>query len=74
MTDNNIDPTTGLEAEVVVQHPFQATKTYLCPGCTRDIVPGTGHFVVIPVGAADLRRHWHKRCWEMRSKRRPGRK
>ena len=39
--------------------PYQATKTYLCPGCNRDITAGTGHVVAVPVDAPDLRRHWH---------------
>lgn len=49
--------------------PFQATKTYLCPGCNRDITPGTGHMVVVPPDAPDLRRHWHRGCWNNRSTR-----
>jgi hypothetical protein len=28
---------------------------------------------VIPFGAPDLRRHWHRPCWEFRKHRRPGR-
>jgi hypothetical protein len=54
-------------------HPFQARKTYLCPGCRHEIGPGIGHVVVVPVGAPDLRRHWHRPCWERRDRRRPGR-
>jgi hypothetical protein len=53
--------------------PYQATKTYLCPGCNRDIPPGTGHVVVVPHDAADLRRHWHRSCWTNRDRRRPRR-
>lgn len=53
--------------------PYQALKTYLCPGCNQDIPPGLGHLVVVPVGAVDLRRHWHRSCWENRARRRPGR-
>jgi hypothetical protein len=53
--------------------PFQATKTYLCPGCNQDIAPGTGHLVVVPIEAPDLRRHWHQACWTHRHRRRPGR-
>ena len=52
--------------------PYQAVKTYLCPGCLGDITPGTGHVVVVPSEAPDLRRHWHRPCWENRSRRRPG--
>lgn len=44
--------------------PYQATKRYLCPSCNRDIEAGTGHYVVIPKEAPDLRRHWHRGCWE----------
>ena len=51
--------------------PFQATKRYLCPGCHRDIVPGTGHLVVVPRAAPDLRRHWHHGCWTRRVRTRP---
>ena len=54
-------------------HPYEATKSYQCPGCTRDITPGTGHVVAIPDEAPDLRRHWHHGCWQARHRRRPGR-
>lgn len=56
----------GDEGDVEVRRiqPYQAVKTYLCPGCNRDIPPGTGHVVVVPRTAPDLRRHWHKGCWE----------
>jgi hypothetical protein len=46
-----------------------AVKTYLCPGCHREIPPGTFHLVAVPGEDPDLRRHWHKGCWEKR--RRP---
>lgn len=52
-------------------HPFQATKHYRCPGCGHGIEPGLGHYVVVPVDAPDLRRHWHRSCWEQRARRRP---
>ena len=29
----------------------------------NDIAPGTGHWVVVPKEAPDLRRHWHRGCW-----------
>lgn len=61
----------GLEVRPV--QPYQARKTYLCPGCNHDIAVGTGHLVVVPADAPDLRRHWHRPCWEQRSRRRPGR-
>ena len=54
------------ELDVRFLHPFQATKRYVCPGCNHDIEAGTGHYVVVPVEAPDLRRHWHRPCWERR--------
>jgi ribosomal protein L24E len=61
------------DVEVRHVHPFQATKRYICPGCGHDVEPGTGHEVVVPRDAPDLRRHWHTPCWAMRHRRRPGR-
>ena len=54
----------GRDGEVVhpVQ-PYQAVKTYQCPGCEAAIEGGVGHLVVIPTDAPDLRRHWHRGCW-----------
>jgi hypothetical protein len=51
--------------------PYQATKRYLCPGCNHHIERGTGHVVVVPRDAPDLRRHWHLPCWDNRAARRP---
>lgn len=65
------DPTTGLPAEARVVQPFEAQKTYLCPGCNQVVHSGTRHVVVVPVGAADLRRHWHAGCFEARHRRGP---
>lgn len=50
---------------VEVRHvqPYQAIKAYRCPGCDHEISPGTGHEVVVPLDAPDLRRHWHTPCW-----------
>ena len=50
-----------------------ATKTYRCPGCDQEILPGVGHLVVWPDHApgAQERRHWHNACWQRRP-RRPG--
>ncbi len=62
------------EVEVRRMQPYQATKTYLCPGCQQDIAPGMGHLVVVPLAAVDDRRHWHHGCWEHRARRRPGRR
>ncbi|HVA74022.1 MAG TPA: hypothetical protein VNF71_05615 [Acidimicrobiales bacterium] len=59
--------------EVRFVHPFQAVKRYVCPGCQQEIAIGTGHVVVVPEGAPDLRRHWHRPCWDRRADRRPGR-
>jgi hypothetical protein len=64
----------GDDAEVRFIQPYQARKTYLCPGCNQDIRPGTGHLVVVPRDAPDLRRHWHRGCWVNRDRRRPGRR
>jgi hypothetical protein len=61
------------EAEVRRLQPYQATKAYVCPGCNQDIPAGTGHLVVVPHAAPDLRRHWHHACWAHRHRRRPGR-
>ncbi|MCU1344754.1 MAG: uncharacterized protein JWL70_1020 [Acidimicrobiia bacterium] len=52
--------------------PYQAVKTYLCPGCLQDINAGLGHMVVIPVNTPEDRRHWHHACWGNRDRRRPG--
>jgi hypothetical protein len=48
--------------------PYQASKSYTCPGCAGDIGPGEGHLVVVPELEPELRRHWHRGCWfkEMR--------
>lgn len=72
----SVDPTAALsddELDLRFVQPYEATKTYLCPGCNQDIVPGTGHMVAIPIAEPDLRRHWHRGCWNHRGQRRPGR-
>ena len=61
------------DLEVRRIQPYQAVKVYRCPGCNQDIAVGLGHYVVVPVGAPDLRRHWHYACWDNRATRRPGR-
>ena len=50
----------------------QAQKAYTCPGCGREIAPGTAHLVAwradgVLGDAADLaaRRHWHSNCWRI---------
>ena len=47
----------------------RARKEYLCPNCNRVIPVATGHYVIVPVEAPDLRRHWHRGCWDGRAKR-----
>ncbi len=55
---------TGDEYEMVHPiQPYQARKSYICPGCESIIDPGVGHIVVVPQEAPDLRRHWHRGCW-----------
>ena len=61
------------EVEVRRVPPYQAAKTYRCPGCNQDIAARTGHVVVVTLEAPDLRRHWHTPCWERRDRRPPGR-
>jgi hypothetical protein len=56
-------------AVVQIVHPYQARKPYVCPGCTGSITAGTGHLVVVPEFAPDLRRHWHRGCWFKESRR-----
>ncbi|GAA2563581.1 hypothetical protein HD598_002612 [Neomicrococcus aestuarii] len=52
---------------------FRAMKTYICPGCRRDITPGTPHKVAWRSDhwsgeekSAAERRHWHVKCWSAR--------
>jgi len=59
--------------EVRRVQPYEARKPYRCPGCNQEIAVGTGHVVVVPPEAPDLRRHWHHACWAHRHRRRPGR-
>lgn len=67
------DYTATVECEVRRVQPYEARKAYLCPGCNRDIPAGTGHLVAVPLGAPDLRRHWHHGCWARRATREPRR-
>jgi hypothetical protein len=71
---SGVDPTVaaGDAVEIRRVQPYAAHKRYICPGCEQDIPPGAGHLVVVPHAAPDLRRHWHRGCWEHRSRRRPG--
>ncbi len=64
---------------VEVRHvqPYEATKTYRCPGCDHEIQAGVAHVVVWPadeLGTIADRRHWHLGCWQARGRRRPTRK
>lgn len=50
----------------------QATKEYVCPGCSLLVSPGTAHVVAwradgLMGEANDLaaRRHWHSHCWKI---------
>ncbi len=64
-----IDPESLGDVETRFIQPYQANKFYVCPGCNRDIPPGMGHMVAVPVDAPDLRRHWHRGCWNNRKNR-----
>ena len=64
--------TFGIEIVSLVQ-PYAARKRYVCPGCQGAIEPGTGHYVVVPQDAPDLRRHWHRGCWHQDQRIRGGR-
>jgi hypothetical protein len=56
---------TGLDVRHV--QPYQALKTYRCPGCDHEIRPGEGHEVVVPRDSPHDRRHWHTACWRRAS-------
>ena len=66
-------PEDGPDVEVARVQPYQARKTYVCPGCNQDVGIGIGHLVVVPLADPALRRHWHHACWANRRRRRPGR-
>ncbi len=59
--------------EVRHMQPYQAVKSYRCPGCDHEIRPGEGHEVVVPVADPAARRHWHTGCWRRVATRRPRR-
>ncbi|MFI0479323.1 ATP/GTP-binding protein [Actinomadura sp. 9N215] len=50
-----------------------AVKAYRCPGCDQEIPPGIGHVVAWPADdqGGDDRRHWHRPCWQARTRRSP---
>lgn len=59
----NVQPMTGANS----------VKSYICPGCTLEIGPGSAHLVAWradgPLSEADdlaARRHWHPHCWKIR--------
>jgi len=58
------DGSVGGGMEVRHVQPYQAVKTYRCPGCDHEIRPGEGHEVVVPRDAPQDRRHWHSSCWK----------
>ncbi|WP_348787511.1 hypothetical protein [Leifsonia sp. NPDC080035] len=62
----------GIEWNVQPVSSLQAQKSYVCPGCGREIAPGVSHLVAwradgVLGDAADLaaRRHWHESCWRI---------
>jgi hypothetical protein len=44
--------------------PYRAVKVYRCPGCNQEIWPRTLHLVAWPEGEPELRRHWHRPCFQ----------
>ena len=44
--------------------PYQATKTYRCPGCDHEIAPRRRARGRRARAKVDERRHWHRACWE----------
>ena len=63
------DPSAVEDAEIRFVMSGEATKAYRCPGCNRDIPPAMGHLVAVPPDEPDLRRHWHRGCWQNRHTR-----
>jgi hypothetical protein len=59
----NWDEGGGRDLEVRHVQPYEAVKTYRCPGCDHEIPPGQGHEVVVPLATPAERRHWHTGCW-----------
>lgn len=56
--------------EFMVAVPRPSEKTYVCPGCSKEIDGMTQHIVAWaadglfgPDAAAEQRRHWHTGCW-----------
>ncbi|WP_069163087.1 ATP/GTP-binding protein [Nocardia altamirensis] len=48
----------------------RALKTYRCPGCDHEIMPGVAHIVAwAAYDGEEDRRHWHRGCWNGRQTR-----
>jgi hypothetical protein len=60
------EPDGGVDVRHV--QPYEADKTYRCPGCDHEIRPGEGHEVVVPREQPEDRRHWHSGCWHRASR------
>jgi hypothetical protein len=71
-----VDDDGSIDAGLDVRHvqPYEAVKTYRCPGCDHEIRPGEGHEVVVPRDAPHERRHWHTACWRRASRPRGAKK
>ena len=65
----------GLPGRLSVRpvQPAAALKRYECGGCGQTIPKGRYHLVVVPDEAPDLRRHWHRGCWNKERRRVGGR-
>lgn len=65
----------GLPGRLSVRpvQPASALKRYECGGCGQTIPKGRYHVVVVPDEAPDLRRHWHRGCWNKERRRVGGR-
>ena len=67
---DNFDERDDDALEVRHVQPYEAVKTYRCPGCDHEIPPGLGHEVVVPLATPTDRRHWHTGCWRRSARRR----
>lgn len=47
----------------------RAMKRYVCPECSGDVPPRTGHVCAWPAHDSDRRRHWHTHCWRLAVRR-----
>jgi hypothetical protein len=66
------DDAYGRDEPTEIRHvqPYEAVKTYRCPGCDHEIPAGLGHEVVVPLQHPEDRRHWHTGCWRRELNRR----